>query len=110
MKNKALIAILLAGALMTGTGAAQSVASETVKVYAAAVAKTPLTAIAADYEKATGNKVTLVFDTAGATAQKFRADARAALLVSLLITTVPLIRNAESAGGLRDGTSILLGS
>src|SRR6202007_3079696 len=28
----------------------------------------------------------------------------------LLITTVPLIRNAESTGALRDGTSTLLGS
>ena len=49
-----------------------------VKVYAAAVVKTPLTAIAAEFETATGNKVTLVFDTAGATEQKFRADADAA--------------------------------
>ena len=55
---------------------------------------------------ATGNAVTLVFDTAGATAQRFRADPQAALL----ITTVPLIRDAESAGALRDGTSTLLGS
>jgi len=77
-----------------------------VKVYAAAVVKTPLAAVAAEYENATGNKVSLVFDTAGATEQKFRADPEAALL----ITTVPLIRNAESAGALRDGTGTLLGS
>jgi molybdate transport system substrate-binding protein len=76
------------------------------KIFAAAVVKAPLTAIAAEYEKATGNKVTLVFDTAGATEQRFRADPEAALL----ITTVPLIRNADSTGALRDGTSILLGS
>ena len=76
------------------------------KVYAAAVVKAPLSAIAADYEKKTGNTVTLVFDTAGATAQKFRADPQAALL----ITTVPLIRDGESAGALRDGSSMLLGS
>ncbi|HSR07372.1 MAG TPA: substrate-binding domain-containing protein [Bryobacteraceae bacterium] len=79
---------------------------ENVKVYAAAVVKTPLTAIAADYEKSTGNTVTLIFDTAGATAQKFRADPQGALLV----TTVPLIRDAESAGALQDGSSTLLGS
>jgi molybdate transport system substrate-binding protein len=77
-----------------------------VKIYAAAVAKTPLTAIAADYEKATGNKVSLVFDTAGATEQRFRADPDA----TLLITTVPLIRNAENSGALKDGTSTLIGS
>ena len=76
------------------------------KIYAAAVVKTPLTALAADYQKTTGNIVTLVFDTAGATEQRFRADPEA----SLLITTVPLIRNAESTGALRDGTSTLLGS
>jgi molybdate transport system substrate-binding protein len=50
--------------------------------------------------------VSLVFDTAGAAEQKFRADPEA----TLLITTVPLIRNAENTGALRDGTSILLGS
>jgi molybdate transport system substrate-binding protein len=76
-----------------------------VKVYAAAVVKIPLDAIAAEYENATGNTVSLVFDTAGATEQKFRADPEAALL----ITTVPLIRNAESTGALRNGTSTLLG-
>jgi len=80
--------------------------AETVKVYAAAVAKEPLTAIAADYEKATGNKVTLIFDTAGATEQRFRADPDAALL----ITTVPLIRNAEKSGALKDGSITLLGN
>jgi molybdate transport system substrate-binding protein len=100
------IAFLLISALTAGTAHAQAARGETVKIYAAAVAKTPLTAIAADYEKATGNKVTLVFDTAGATAQKFQADPEA----TLLITTVPLIRNAESTGALRDGTSTVIGS
>lgn len=76
------------------------------KVYAAAVVKIPLDAIAAEYENATGNTVSLVFDTAGATEQRFRADPEAAFLV----TTVPLIRNAESTGALRNGTSTLLGS
>jgi molybdate transport system substrate-binding protein len=86
--------------------AAQPAQAEDVKIYAAAVMKTPLSAIAADYEKAMGNRVTLVFDTAGATEQRFRADQDAAVL----ITTVPLIRKAESAGALRDGTSVLVGS
>ena len=75
------------------------------KIYAAAAVKTPLAAIAADYERATGNKVAVVYDTAGATEQKFRADPEAALL----ITTVPLIRNAEKAGALKDGTIVSLG-
>ena len=76
------------------------------KIYAAAVVKTPLTAIAADYEKTTGNTVTLVFDTAGATPKSFEADSQAALL----ITNLPLIRDAEGTGALQDGTSSLLGS
>ncbi len=91
---------------MAGTASAQPAKGQDVKIYAAAVAKAPLTAIAAEYEKATGNKVTLVFDTAGATEKQFRADPEAALL----ITNVTLIRNAESAGALRDGTSMPFGS
>lgn len=94
------VALLLLAALV-----APPVMGENVKIYAAAVMKTPLTEMAADYEKETGNRVTLVFDTAGATAQKFQADPEA----TLLITTVPLIRNAESAGALRDGTSSIVG-
>jgi len=106
IKARMLIAFLLVSALTAGTASAQQAIGETVKIYAAAVVKTPLTAIAADYEKTTGNTVALVFDTAGATAQKFRADPQAVVL----ITTVPLIRDAESTGTLRDGISTLLGS
>jgi len=106
MKKKKAIAFLLVSALTAGISSAQPAKAETVKIYAAAVAKTPLTAIAADFEKTTGNTVTLIFDTAGATDQRFRADPEAALL----ITTVPLIRNAERTGALKDGTSTLLGS
>jgi molybdate transport system substrate-binding protein len=100
------LAFLLGSALAAGTSSAQPAIGENVKIYAAAAVKTPITAIAADYEKTTGNTVTLVFDTAGATAQRFRADPQAALL----ITTVSLIRDAESTGALRDGASTLMGS
>ena len=106
MQMTTFVAFSLALALTEGTVLAQPASGENVKIYAAAVVKTPLTAIAADYEKATGNKVTLVFDTAGATAQRFRADPEA----TLLITTVSLIRDAENASALKDGTSTLLGS
>jgi ABC-type molybdate transport system substrate-binding protein len=106
MKIRVSIAFLLVLALTAGTASAQSAKGENVKIYAAAVVKEPLTAIAADYEKTTGNTVTLIFDTAGATAQRFQADPQAALL----ITTVPLIRDAEGTGALRDGTSTVLGS
>lgn len=91
--------------LAASIASAQPAIGENVKIYAAAVVQAPLTAIAAGYEKSTGNKVTLIFDTAGATAQRFRVDVQAALL----ITTMPLIRNAESSGALQDGTSVLLG-
>lgn len=106
MKRGMFAAILLVSVLISGAAGTQTAKAEDVKIYAAAVVKVPLAAIAAEYEKATGNKVILVFDTAGATAQKFRADSEAALL----ITTERLIRNAESTTALRDGTSTLLGS
>lgn len=105
MKTGAVVASLLISSF-AAVVLPQPAQAENVKVYAAAVVKEPLTAIAADYEKATGNKVTLIFDTAGATEQRFRADPDAALL----ITTVPLIRNAENSGALKDGSSTLLGS
>jgi molybdate transport system substrate-binding protein len=103
MKTGAVVASLLVSAAVVFS---QQAKAENVKVYAAAVVKEPLTAIAGDYEKATGNKVILVFDTAGATERRFRADPEAALL----ITTVPLIRDAENSGAVKDGRSILLGS
>jgi len=106
MTRQMFVAILLGSGLFSGGAATQPANAQEVKVYAAAVMKTPLTEIAAEYEKATGTRVALVFDTAGATEQRFRTDSGAALL----ITTVPLIRRAEGAGALRDGTSTPLGS
>jgi molybdate transport system substrate-binding protein len=106
MQRRTFLISLAGSALAAGTASAQPASGETVKIYAAAVAKAPLTAIAADYEKATGNKVSLIFDTAGATEQRFRADPEA----SLLITAAPLIRNAQNSGALKDGTSIPFGS
>jgi molybdate transport system substrate-binding protein len=72
---------------------------EELKVYAAAAVKTPLLELAAEYEAATGHKVTCVFDTAGATAQRFRDDSGA----TLLITTQALIGEAEKTGRLKNG-------
>jgi molybdate transport system substrate-binding protein len=79
---------------------------EDVKVYAAAAVKSPFVKLAEDYEKATGNTVVFVFDTAGATEQKFRADPSAALL----ITTETLIAERIKSGMLKDGTSRRLGA
>ena len=77
-----------------------------VKVYAAAAVKSPFVKLAEDYEKATGHTVVFVFDTAGATEQKFRADPSAALLV----TTETLIAERVKSGLLKDGTSRRLGA
>jgi molybdate transport system substrate-binding protein len=79
---------------------------EEVKVYAAAAVKTPFVKLAEDYEKATGNTVVLVFDTAGATEQKFRADPSAAILV----TTDTVIADRVKSGTLKDGISRRLGA
>src|SRR5690242_19774659 len=80
--------------------------AEGVKVYAAAAVKSPFVKLAEDYEKATGHTVVFVFDTAGATEQKFRADPTAALLV----TTETLIAERVRSGVLKDGTSRRLGA
>src|SRR5207249_286149 len=79
--------------------------AEDLKVYAAAAFKSPLAEFAAQYETATGNKVRVVLDTAGATEQKFRDDPQAVLL----ITTLPVINDAEKTGKLQDGTPYRLG-
>ena len=76
-----------------------SVFGEELKVYAAAAVKAPLLELAAEYEASTGHKVTCVFDTAGATAQRFRDDSGA----TLLITTQTLISEAEKTGRLKNG-------
>src|SRR5579884_2868143 len=104
MNAGAVVASLLVSSFVA-VALVQPANAENVKVYAAAVVKEPLTAIASGYEKATGNKVTLIFDTAGATEQRFRADPDAALL----ITTSPLIRKAETSGALKDGSTTVLG-
>lgn len=80
--------------------------AEDVKVYAAAAVKSPFVKLAEDYKKATGHNVVFVFDTAGATEQKFRADASAGLLV----TTEALIAERVKSGALTGGTSRRLGA
>src|SRR3989442_15096549 len=79
---------------------------EDLKIYAAAALKAPLGDIVNQYEAASGNKVTFVLDTAGATEQRFREDPQA----GLLITTVPVINDAEKTGKLTGGTSHPLGA
>jgi molybdate transport system substrate-binding protein len=84
---------------------ASSAAAEELKVYAAAGVKAPLLRMVADYEAATGHKITCIFDTAGATEQKFRTDPQA----TLLITTQTLIAEGEKNGRLKDGITYRLG-
>ena len=78
---------------------------EDVTVYAAAGVKAPFLKLAADYEAATGHRIVVVFDTAGATNQKFLADPDAVLL----ITTQTLISAGEKSGRLEKGVSARLG-
>ena len=78
---------------------------EELRLYAAAGVKAPLVRMAAEYEAATGHKIVLIFDTAGATEQRFRADPEA----TLLITTQTLIGQGTKSGTLEDGISHRLG-
>jgi molybdate transport system substrate-binding protein len=78
---------------------------EELRLYAAAGVKAPLVEMAAQYEAATGHKVTCVFDTAGAAEQRFRADPGA----TLLVTTQILISEAEKTSKLKDGITYRLG-
>ena len=78
---------------------------ENLKIYAAAAFKSPLVEIATQYEAATGHKVTLTFDTAGSTEQRFREDPEAVVLIS----TLTLITDSEKAGRLKDGATYRLG-
>ena len=92
-------------ALLLGTAVANAAGNQTLKIYAAAAVKTALAEIASEYETESGNSVDIVFDTAGASEQNFRADPRA----ELLITTPARIQRAQSEGALIGGTSIVLG-
>ncbi len=110
MNRKMFIALSLVSLLGVGLSAgatlAQAPNGENVKIYAAAVVKTSLTAIAAEYEMDTGNTVSVVFDSAGASQQSFLADPDAALL----ITTPARIESSIAEGALEAGTSIVLGT
>jgi molybdate transport system substrate-binding protein len=78
---------------------------EELRLYAAAGVKSPLLQMVAEYEAATGHTVTCVFDTAGGTERRFRADPRA----TFLVTTQTLISEAEKASNLTNGITYPLG-
>jgi molybdate transport system substrate-binding protein len=91
--------------LLALIGVAQAAGAEELKVYAAAGVKAPFLKLAAEYEAATGNRVDVVFDTAGATNKSFLSDPAAAIL----ITTQTLIAEGEKSGRLAGGVSYPLG-
>jgi molybdate transport system substrate-binding protein len=70
-------------------------------MYAAAGVKEPLIELAAQFEKTSGNRIALVFDTAGATLQRFLKDPGAAFV----ITGETRIRDAEKTGTLKGGVT-----
>jgi molybdate transport system substrate-binding protein len=75
--------------------------AEELRMYAAAGVKAPLMEMAAEFEKDHGQKIALVFDTAGRAEQLFLADSGAVLL----ITTDKRIGDAEKDGKLKGGLS-----
>jgi molybdate transport system substrate-binding protein len=91
--------------LLALIGFASAAAAEELKVYAAAGVKAPFLELAAAYEASTGHRITVVFDTAGATNKSFLSDPAAAIL----ITTQALITEGEKSGRLKDGVSYRLG-
>jgi molybdate transport system substrate-binding protein len=76
------------------------------RLYAAAGVKAPLEEIARDFEAASGQRVALVFDTAGAAEQRFIADEGA----TFLVTTDTRLHAAEAAGKLRNGVMTAIGA
>lgn len=82
-----------------------SASAENLTLYAAAGVKSPVEQMAKDFEQSTGQKINLVFDTAGAAEQRFLADPDAAFLV----TTQIRISAAEKNGKLKNGVTSPIG-
>jgi len=106
MKKTPLAALAVLCASFGPTDEAGSQSGEAITVYAAAAVKTSFTDIAAQYERATGNTVSVVFDSAGSTLQHFLDDPDAVLL----ITTPSRIAGAQRDGKLPSGPTIELGT
>jgi molybdate transport system substrate-binding protein len=78
---------------------------EQITLYAAAGVKAPLTDLAGEFERTTGTKIVLHFDTAGAAEQQFYADPGAGVLV----TTQARLAQAVQSGKLSGGTILAVG-
>jgi molybdate transport system substrate-binding protein len=74
--------------------------SGALRIYAAAGVKKPLAALARQFEQTSGNALTLIFDTAGATLQRFLKDPAA----SVLITAEAPTRDAQKKNLIQQGT------
>ncbi|MFL6715766.1 MAG: molybdate ABC transporter substrate-binding protein [Burkholderiaceae bacterium] len=81
-------------------------AAAELRLYAAAGVKAPLEQVARDFEAATGHRIVLLFDTAGAAEQRFIADPAA----TFLVTTEARLQAAEQGGRLRNGKTSLIGA
>lgn len=101
--HRPLLFLLLACLLLVQPVAASA---EDMRLYAAAGVKAPLEEIAKHYQQASGQRVLLVFDTAGAAERRFIADKGA----TFLVTTDVRLRAAEAAGTLRNGETIAIGA
>jgi molybdate transport system substrate-binding protein len=97
--TKSLRRLLIIGSMMGVFAMATNGYADDVSVYAAAGVRAPLIELAADFEKLSGHRIALVFDTAGATLQRFLKDPAAAFL----ITGEAQIRDAEKTGKLTGG-------
>lgn len=79
--------------------------AENLILYAAAGVKSPVEQMAKDFEQSTGQKINLVFDTAGAAEQRFLADPDA----TFLVTTQIRINAVEKNGKLKEGVTSVIG-
>ena len=100
LRCKLLLAACLAALLPAAACAAD------MRLYAAAGVKAPLEQMAKEFEAATGSRIVLVFDTAGAAELRFIADSGA----TFLITTETRLRAAEAGGRLKDGVTRMVGA
>ncbi|HEY4316829.1 MAG TPA: substrate-binding domain-containing protein [Herbaspirillum sp.] len=102
-KAWSLKSLMIAAGLALAASSAAS--ADNLKLYAAAGVKSPVERMAADFEKTSGQKITMIFDTAGAAQQRFLADPDA----TFLITTAILINNSLKADKLKDGAVTVVG-
>jgi molybdate transport system substrate-binding protein len=105
MKKTATLSMKLVMAATIALTASAGVKADELTLYAAAGVKSPVERMAEDFEKSSGQKITLIFDTAGAAQQKFLADPKA----TFLITTARLIETSQQSGKLKQGSVTIVG-